>query len=170
MISKNKSKSKSLLKKGPRQATLNFGGSSGGGSSSSSGGSSSRQPQLRQASLHQLSGVVHYDEDDSVESTVPTTLYLSADDLLRLKETLESSTTNRDGILRVLRRLSTVPCTRQVLESTRIGVCVGHLRRHSDSEISELAARIITVWKRQVKEERIQSTQQQQQQQQYGRR
>ena len=91
---------------------------------------------------------------------VPSTLYLGEEDLLRLKETLEDARSGHETLMTVLRRLSTVPCTRRSLESTRIGVAVGHLRRSSDVEVADLAARIVTVWKRQVKEERAQQQQQ----------
>ena len=113
------------------------------------GPSTSYSAPLRQASLFQLPGVVQYSEDDPVD--VPTTLYLGEEDIARLRSTLEVAT-ERDDMLKVLRRLSAMPCTRQVLETTRIGVTVGHLRKHADEEIRGLAERIVAVWKRQLKE------------------
>ena len=145
---------KSLLKKARplQQSQLSFRPSSSSSSNASGGGGGSNV--LRQASLHQLKGVVHYDEEEQ-GLDVATTLYLGEQDLLRLKTTLETST-EPTALLRVLRRLSTVPCTRQCLESTRIGVAVGHLRRHADDEVKALAEAIVGVWKRQIKEERLQ--------------
>lgn len=138
---------KSLLKKKAplQQSRLTFAGAS---SSEAPAGPSSTAV-LRQASIFDLAGVVQYSEETT---DVPTTLYLGEDDILRLRGTLETAT-EREDILRVLRRLSAMPCTRQVLESTRIGVAVGHLRsRHADEEVRSLAERIVSVWKRQLKE------------------
>ena len=147
----------SLLKKkssGLQQSRLSFapgGGTSAGGGSSSSAASG----PLRQASLFQLRGVVQYEDEDS-SLGVPNTLYLGEADILHLKATLDAASEDREGLLRVLRRLSAVPCTRQVLEATKIGVSVGHLRRHADAEVSELAAKIVAVWKKQLAEHKAQ--------------
>ena len=87
------------------------------------------------------------------------TLYLGEEDLLLLKEKIEQGANNKESLMKILRRLSAVPCTRRSLEQTRIGVAVGHLRRHDDAEVSNLAERIVAVWKRQIKEEKAQQQQ-----------
>ena len=152
----------SLLKKKPppqqhRQTSLlasfSKGGSSSAGAGGSGSGTSSAGPP-RQVSLHELSGVVHYDE---TEADVPTTLYLGEADINTLKATLEDEASLTADKLRVLRRLSAMPVTRQVLESTRIGVTVGLMRRAgNDDDVRELATRIVAVWKRQLAEEKAQ--------------
>lgn len=153
--------SRSLLKKkshppphGLQQSRLAFPPAAAGAAGSTSGSlaSSSSSAPLRQASIFQLAGVVKYSEEDFHDESVPTTLYLGEADILKLKATLLEQPEHPDRIMKVLRRLSTVPCTRQVLESTRIGVAVGKLRQHDDDDISELAERIVAVWKRQLKE------------------
>ena len=154
-----------LLKKQPRpaknQPTLTS--FQVAGSSSTNGASSSRAPlrpaRLRQASIFDMAAVVDYGAEAEAMPGVATTLYLGDEDLQRLKATLEDQMSGREDLLRVLRRLSAVPCTRSMLEHTRIGVVVGHLRKHADVEVSDLAGRIVGVWKRQVKEERQQMQQ-----------
>jgi hypothetical protein len=150
--SSSSSVSRSLLKKPMTQATLSFapGGASGSGSHAAP------SARLRQASIWDLPGVRDYSEDpDTASLAVPTTLYLGESDILSLKDRLEIYD-DREELLKVLRRLSTVPCTRAVLESTRIGVTVGHLRKHRDDEVRELSERIVAVWKRQLKEQTAQ--------------
>ena len=149
-------KPKSLLAKGKlkgsslRQVALSFGPAAA--ASSSSACDSAPAPQLRQATLDMMSGVMDYrDEGAHTDLEVPTTLYLGAEDIARLKRRLEE-TTDRDELLPVLRRLSAMPCTRSLLASTRIGVTVGGLRKHPDYEVQDLASRIVKVWKAQLAE------------------
>ena len=146
--------SRTLLKSRPlQQSRLSLSAPS----ASSSAPRAPRTAPLRQASLFQLPGVAHEShQDDSTSLGVAPTLYLGDADVLHLKATLDASAQRVDALLAVLKRLSTVPCTRAVLESTRIGVSVGHLRRHADGEVSGLAERIVAVWKRQIAEERAQ--------------
>ena len=49
-----------------------------------------------------------------------------------------------------------MPCTRALLQSTMIGASVGRLRKHGDSEVNELASRIVLVWKAQLAEQKLQ--------------
>ena len=80
-----------------------------------------RAAPLRQASLLQLPGVSHHTEDSSLG--VATTLYLGDEDVRRLKATLDDAArVDAEALLAVLKRLSAMPCTRELLESTRIGV------------------------------------------------
>ena len=72
-----------------------------------------------------------------------------------LKATLEEQR-SPDETLRALHRLESMPITRQILETTRIGVTVGHLRVSADAEVCELAAHIVSMWKRQLAEEKEQ--------------
>ena len=169
-------KQSSLLKKPAPQSSRNNNGNGGGlqqstlrfppGSSSNSNGgassssSSSRPGQIRQATITQLAGVVQYDkdeEDDDALDGIPKTLYLGESDLILLKEKLHAHNDDPPLLLRLLKRLSAVPCTRAVLEATKIGVTVGKMRQHADEEVSELAERIVTVWKRQLAEHKAQA-------------
>ena len=90
----------------------------------------------------------------------PTTLYLGEDAVLRLREALEAAKAAGDdeALLGVLRRLSAMPITRPLLESTRIGVTVGHLRKR-EGPVAALAGRIVAVWKAQLKEHKVQQRQ-----------
>ena len=76
-------------------------------------------------------------------------------DIPILKATLEEQR-SPDETLRALHRLESMPITRQILETTRIGVTVGHLRVSADAEVCELAAHIVSMWKRQLAEEKEQ--------------
>ena len=89
----------------------------------------------------------------SVLADTPTTLYLGEDAVLWLREALEAAKAagDDDALLGVLRRLSAMPITRPLLESTRIGVTVGHLRKR-EGPVAALAGRIVAVWKAQLKE------------------
>ena len=70
--------------------------------------------------------------------------------LLAFKKTIESSATDTPGLLTALTRLSKVSCPRQALESTKIGVAVGRLRKHDDAEVAELATSVVAKWKAQL--------------------
>ena len=54
-------------------------------------------------------------------------------------------------VLGSLRELSTVSCPREVLESTKIGVAVGLLRKHADTEVAALAEEVVAKWKAELK-------------------
>ena len=71
--------------------------------------------------------------------------------LLAFKKTIESSATDTPGLLTALTRLSKVSCPRQALESTKIGVAVGRLRKHDDAEVAELATSVVAKWKAELK-------------------
>ena len=79
------------------------------------------------------------------------------DEVCSLRARLEESD-QRESLLQVLRRLSAMPCTRSLLETTRIGVTVGHLRKHPDYEVQDLAGRIVKVWKAQLAEHKTQQS------------
>ena len=150
----------SLLKKArlttQRQSQLNF---SAGSSSSSGDGASSSKPAApqRQASIFELKGVVALGEEAAAAGgeEIPTTLYLGNEAILQLKQRLQEATAaaDPDAALSVLRRLSMAPCTRSLLETTGIGATVGHLRKHDRPDVSDLAARIVRVWKDQIAKE-----------------
>lgn len=143
--------SQSLL----RQQSLSFNNHSQQPRSSGAGPSRGSAP-LRQASLHQMAGVVKYREEVQNVEGVANTLYLGEEDLRRLRSTIEENEADRETLLRVLRRLSAVPITRECLEETCIGVAVGRLRRHADAAVSDLAERIVRVWKGQLSEHKKQ--------------
>jgi hypothetical protein len=123
------------------------------GSSSNDRGPRQPKKRVHQISIHELAGVVHYREDEEAAAGVGHTLYLGEEEVYSLKATLEDASRPTDSLMRVLRRLSAMPCTRALLETTRIGVAVGRLRRHDSTEVSELAARLVAVWKAQLARE-----------------
>ena len=86
----------------PRQTQLNFPTAPAQASSSSS----SRPPALRQASLFQCASVTVMEQDSTLE--VGNTLYLGKDEVTRLKQRLDSSHGDREVLMQVLRRLSTM--------------------------------------------------------------
>jgi len=117
--------------------------------------------QMRQATLQSLSGVVDWSRGERHATAldgVPTTLYLGEADVINLRERLSAAAANgdEDACLAVLTRLAAMPCTRPLLESTDIGVVVGRLREHSSPALSELAAKLVKVWKGQLAEHRSQ--------------
>ena len=67
--------------------------------------------------------------------------------LLEHKKALESARPSRQKLLDVLTHLSATTCPRDMLESTKIGVTVGKLRKHDDAEVAELAASVVAAWK-----------------------
>ena len=77
-------------------------------------------------------------------------LFLGYDEVC-LRARLEQSDW-RESSLQVLRKLSATPCTRNLLDTTRIGVTIGHLCKHPDYEVQDLAGRIVKVWKAQLAE------------------
>jgi len=118
---------------------------------------------LRQSTLHSMRGVVVWRSHQSTEgqhssllASIPPTLYLGERDVIELKRSLEEHVDDVQTVLSILRRLSAMPCTRALLESTRIGVAVGRLRNSSDEQIAELAKRLVRVWKSQLAEHRKQ--------------
>ena len=67
--------------------------------------------------------------------------------MLEHKETLESATASSQALRDALTQLSTMHCPREMLESTKIGVAVGKLRKHADAEVADLAASVVLAWK-----------------------
>ena len=113
---------------------------------------------LRQATLQMMPGVVQNWESSESEdlAEIPSTLYLGEADVLRLRDFLDRAEDTAQ-LMSTLRRLSAMPITRALLISTKIGVTVGRLRRHADAEVSDLATRLVRVWKGQLNEERRQT-------------
>ena len=155
--------------RGPKQGSIRkwcvSGAVSDTGSSRGNGSSGSSAASLRQADLTQLSGVVAWggggggsSASDALLEGIPSTLYLGEDDVNRLKARLEDATNRQcpSDHLVLLKRLSGMPCTRPLLEATQIGVTVGRLKKSTDSEVAELATRIVRVWKGQLAEHREQ--------------
>ena len=87
----------------------------------------------------------------SNELGVSATLYLGAEDVLKLRALLESS--DESKTLRVLERLKSVPMTRELRNSTRIDESVAYLRDSTEGLVSALAARIVEVWEGQMAKE-----------------
>ena len=97
-----------LLKPPPlKQTAISFGGAAGSSSTSgSSSGSTGGSGRLRQARIGDLRAVVDYRAADQQALDVPSTLYLGADDVAKLRDKLEESADDVTTLLRVLRRLS----------------------------------------------------------------
>ena len=97
-----------LLKPPPlKQTAISFGGAAGSSSTSgSSSGSTGGSGRLRQARIGDLRAVVDYRAADQQSLDVPSTLYLGADDVAKLRDKLEESADDVTTLLRVLRRLS----------------------------------------------------------------
>jgi hypothetical protein len=72
---------------------------------------------------------------------------LSESQVLKHREALESDQANSQQLIKVLKQLSTTQCPREMLESTKIGVTVGKLRKHADAEVADLAASVVSAWK-----------------------
>lgn len=143
------------------QSTLSFAPSAGGRFSSAA--SSSRAAGGRQATLESLTGVVEYGSGNSDALDVPSTLYLGKEEVEKLKAMLAKATPagpDQPGDvplqMQVLKRLSTMPCTRRLLEQTGIGVVVGRLRKSPDAEVASICERLVKVWKGQLQEHRAQ--------------
>ena len=155
---------KSLLKQpAQKQARLvlsaprdPFAASAGTNSAGGGGSSSQTTGELRQATIESLRKVTDYsDEADSLPG-IPHTLYLGEEAVRSLRSMLLEESGGTERVMRVLRRLSSVPVTRSLLESTSIGVTVGKLRKHPDAEVADLATKIVKVWKAQLAEHRSQ--------------
>ena len=76
---------------------------------------------------------------------------LEQPELLRLKASLENDAAEVAELRRILRRLESVRCTREDLKATSIGVAVGTLRKHADSQVAQLAESVVAKWKAQIK-------------------
>ena len=80
------------------------------------------------------------------------TLYLGAEDVLKLRALLESS--DESNTLRVLERLKSVPMTRELRDSTHIDESLIYLRDSTEAGlVTALAARILEVWEGQIAKE-----------------
>lgn len=138
----------------------------------STGKSASRAPAPRsqegtsplyQTTIGQMAGVVNWRDEAATSAapelqSIPSTLYLGQGDVETLRDLLSDAIKRDDAeaALAVMRRLSALPCTRDLLETTRVGVVVGKLRKHADAQIKELAGRLVRVWKAQLKEHKAQ--------------
>lgn len=105
---------------------------------------------LTQSCIEDMRGVVDWQQRDNLG--VPNTLYLGVEDVIRLRDQLSQAVSqdDLDVVIAVLKRLSAMPCTLQLLKRSEIGVTVGKLRKHTDASVSELSTRVVAVWKRQI--------------------
>ena len=114
----------------------------------------------RQADIIELAGVAA--ADDSLG--VATTLYLGKDDVIKLRDRLADmvcpanagSTRQAPAMLKVLRRLSTMPLTCALRDETSICETVAALHIHREPDVAELAKSISAMWEKQLAEEQRQ--------------
>jgi hypothetical protein len=106
----------------------------------------------RQSTISELGGVTDA-QVLSRELGVAATLYLGAEDVLRLRAALERHTEAPEALRRVLERLSSVPLTHELRGSTHINDAVDALRTHTDDGVRTLATRIMSAWERQLARE-----------------
>jgi cryptochrome len=121
------------------------GGSGGGGASAAAdsgkaAGKAAGKRPLVQATLPAGKKAAASSASGSAEAA-------SEASVLEHKETLESATASSQALRDALTQLSTMHCPREMLESTKIGVAVGKLRKHADAEVADLAASVVLAWK-----------------------
>ena len=98
--------------------------------------------------------------DDSLVGA-PTTLYLDRQDVIKLRDVLNKiahpanvgNTLQATALLKVLRRLSTMPLTVALCHDTGIDQTVVALHAYREPAIAELAKRISALWAKQLAEE-----------------
>ena len=100
--------------------------------SSSGAGSSSTTSLLKQSKLHQLAGVVVYEEINAA------------------RVQLENSETSAEGKVSILVRLGEKKPSKEILRSTGIGKAVRKLCDDSDGQVSSAAAELYNKWKAHV--------------------
>ena len=89
----------------------------------------------------------------SLEFGVASTLYLGAEDVIKLRTALDEHALAPETLLCVLGRLKMLPLTRELCGSTAIDEHVFALREHADGGVAAVAARIVETWAAQLQRE-----------------
>ena len=66
--------------------------------------------------------------------------------------------TDSDAVLDILKIVSKLPITAEILKKTKIGATVNSIKKKSQGEVGELAKQIVRTWKSLYDEKKIQPT------------
>ena len=134
-----------------KKGSLVAGGGGGGGSAAASSSGSGKAAAAAAASSSSSSsgGKKRGLEVASAPST--SIAMMGEATMAKHKAVLQDTKAATADVLGSLRELSTVSCPRAVLESTKIGVAVGLLRKHADAEVAALAEEVVAKWKAELK-------------------